>query len=373
MKRGCLFGGLLILALGIVYFQPVFFPQKAPEPRHSVTQNSADGIPTTMNFEPIPAQGYAKFIGEPVKTFAERFGEPVKTFSSGYGYTVSLYPTKGEEYVEVNSEKGKVTAIKITGKEAGDLEPFSIGMKMSELSQLTMIYPNFTLSYGKEDITLELMEEDMNYRPLIAFDNDTFAVLFFDQANSQLFAAAFVDQETLLKLAPYQIVSGKAPSFQETTDDWAKIDFEKAQNSLQLLNILRNFDQLPAYFSNPQAEDQAETLLADFLEKPEDILQDDRLDDYHNVVSKENRQPFLLSTDEWNRLLQKHEITKAQGIFELPTYDPTFQLLTYYSDPYLHPKFSREEPETASIAISKENMVVLLQEQETKVEESGSN
>ena len=87
---------------------------------------------------------------------------------------------------------------------------------MTDLTELTMIYPNFTLSQNDRSVSFELMEQDMNYRPLVAFDNGTFAVLFFDQKTSELAAVTYLDQTTLLKLSPYQLTEGELPLFQES-------------------------------------------------------------------------------------------------------------------------------------------------------------
>ncbi|MGC3051193.1 CAP-associated domain-containing protein [Enterococcus faecalis] len=43
------------------------------------------------------------------------------------------------------------------------------------------IYSIFAFNFHHEAYDVELMEEDMNYRPLDAFDNGSFAVLFFNQ------------------------------------------------------------------------------------------------------------------------------------------------------------------------------------------------
>ena len=76
--------------------------------------------------------------------------------------------------------KSVVQAIKVIGQGGTHpYAPFSIGMTMTDLTELTMIYPNFTLSQNDRSVRFELMEQDMNYRPLVAFDNGTFAVLFF--------------------------------------------------------------------------------------------------------------------------------------------------------------------------------------------------
>ena len=68
---------------------------------------------------------------------------------------------------------------------------------MQDLTKITTIYTNFTFEYHDTEVGIELMEEDMNYRPLIAFDNDTFAILFFDQTTNGLFSVVYLDKDSL--------------------------------------------------------------------------------------------------------------------------------------------------------------------------------
>lgn len=58
-RRGLLFCGLFVLALIIVYLQPVFM-QNASDSR--VTIENPIKAPTNMNYEPIAAQGLAELI-----------------------------------------------------------------------------------------------------------------------------------------------------------------------------------------------------------------------------------------------------------------------------------------------------------------------
>ncbi|MGY6462763.1 CAP-associated domain-containing protein, partial [Corynebacterium sp. UMB8791] len=70
------------------------------------------------------------------------------------------------------------------------------------------IYSNFAFNFHHEAYDVELMEEDMNYRPLVAFDNGSFAVLFFNQRTGGLMAVNYVNKETLLTEMPYQLNEG---------------------------------------------------------------------------------------------------------------------------------------------------------------------
>ncbi|MCU9778220.1 CAP-associated domain-containing protein, partial [Enterococcus faecalis] len=52
---------------------------------------------------------------------------------------------------------------------------------------------------------VEVMEEAMNVRRLVAFDNVSVAVLFFNQPTGGLMAGNYVNKEPLLTVMPYQL------------------------------------------------------------------------------------------------------------------------------------------------------------------------
>ena len=79
-RRGLLFCGLFVLALIIVYLQPVFM-QNASDSR--MTIENPIKAPTTMNYEPIAAQGLAELIGEPVSTLKKSTGFQFKRIALG--------------------------------------------------------------------------------------------------------------------------------------------------------------------------------------------------------------------------------------------------------------------------------------------------
>ena len=75
--RGILFCCLFILALVVVYLQPVFFQRVSPS--RPLFDNPVKA-PTNLNYEPIKADGLAKAIGEPLSDFEEDFGSPIRTY-----------------------------------------------------------------------------------------------------------------------------------------------------------------------------------------------------------------------------------------------------------------------------------------------------
>lgn len=370
--RGILFGCMFILALAVVYLQPVFFQHASDSSFFSENPVKA---PTTMNYETIKADGLANAIGEPVSDFEEDYGLPVRTYRTGYDFEVRVYnQLDDQQYIEINTDGESVQAIKVIGAGGSSLTPFSMGMTLTELTDLTMIYPNFSLKQNDRTISFELMEEDMNYRPLVAFDNGTFAVLFFDHVTSKLQAISYLDQTTLLKLAPYPLTEGERPLFQTSqTISPEQAGLDKETLSFVIIEKMRNVQMLETYSSNLDTQKEAAALLTEFTENISDHITSQRIHSYQKALSSEKTSNFNLTTDEWQELLADQEITATATIFEAPVYDPTFSILSWFSDPAMADRLSHEGPEKIGIAFSEENMVVLVQEQEEETEASTTN
>jgi len=209
-----------------------------------------------------------------------------------------------------------------------------MGMTLSELTELTMIYPNFSLKQNDRTVSFELMEEDMNYRPLVAFDNGTFAVLFFDHITAKLQAISYLDQSTLLKLAPYPLTEGERPLFQTSqTISAEQAALDKGTLAFVIIEKMRGIQQLDTYSANLDAQKEASTLLQEVTENSADHLTSQRIHSYQKALSSEKTSNFNLTTEEWQELLQDQDITATATIFEAPVYDPTFSILSWFSDP----------------------------------------
>lgn len=371
-RRGLLFCGLFVLALIIVYLQPVFM-QNASDSR--MTIENPIKAPTTMNYEPIVAQGLAEMIGEPVSDFEEVYGLPIQTYRSGYEFEIRVYnQLDDQQYVEINTDGESVQAIKVIGAGGSSLAPFTMGMTLTDLTELTMIYPNFTLTQNDRAISFELMEEDMNYRPLVAFDNGTFAVLFFDQETTQLQAVTYLDQTTLLKLAPYPLTEGQRPLFQVSqTIDQAQANLEKETLAFVIIDKIRQQIGLETFSQDTQTHQEAAGLLFDLTNNLSDYLTSQRIHSYQRALSSEKTSNFVLTNDEWRELLADKELEASASIFEAPVYDPTFTILSWFSNPRFAERLTYEQSEKIGIAFSEANMVVLVQEDVEGTEDSTSD
>lgn len=363
--RGTLFWVMLVLALIIVYAQPVL----------STSKSTATTMPTAIHttkttYETLPSQGIAAFVGEDIETFTQAYGQPTDILATGFDYDIySYHPAQNHGYIEVSVAKHKIQAIKLVESQQADIAPFAFGMEMSDLTRLVTISPNFDFTYQDKKVTLELGEEDMNYRPLIALDDGHFVMLFLDQTNGTLDSLMYLTKEMLLKLAPYTLTGKDLPVFTVEEDaDWEKINSTKQQAARYVFSLMTYHHDLSAYQEDPALDTAATKALTEFIANPTDYLTTQRTLDLGNALKPENHDRFLLTEDEWSSL-NNGAVKKRQGYFERPVYDPTFTLLTWYSSAYLN-VYGQPTKQSLSIAFSKANMLVLIQEMESISEES---
>ncbi len=362
-RRRFLFLGIFVLFLGLLYMQPVWFPRSNAVPS-SDNVGHKDPPATTLNYVPIKTQGMAEWIGKNLTDFQETFGVADEKVASGFSFTIERYYLAEDSYMEVNVENESITAIKFMGEDASMIQPFDFGMTMNDLAQLTMVYPNFKIDYSKNSVGIELTEDDMNYRPLLAFDNDSFAILFFDlqQGESSLYSVMYLDKATLLKLSPYQVTEGESPHFvADKTNDWQKTDYKKQQQSVQILQSLRTRDGSTPFHLLTGLQQVSEDVLKNIDSEPENILTTERLQALQRSQAGLARS-FRLTNGELKDALQEVSQEKIEGFFETPIYDPMFSILSWRSDPYLQAWFSNNKVQTLGVAYSKENVLVLMQE-----------
>lgn len=372
-KRGFLFLGLFLLFLFVLYMQPVWFPRNSTEEETS-NQTPREPPATNLSYEPIQTAGFANWIGQDLEEFEDRYGQPEESMPSGFSFTIHRYQLD-DELLEVNTEDQEIKSIKYLGEDDDEIEPFRFGMTMDELARISMIYPNFTIEYQGETVDLELEEDDMNYRPLIAFDNGTFAILFFNQTEdeSQLYAIDYLDSETLLKLAPYTVANEKPPYYEvEDDSDWEKINQFKKQEAIDLIQLLRQKNEQSTFTIDPSLQMASEKLLASFNRNKEDILTTERLQELQRI-EKGQAGTFILNDTEMDDFLKELDDPSVSGHLELPVYDSTFSVLSWSSTPLLQEQLIDAESASLAVVFSKENVLILWKEPEYQTEESESN
>lgn len=362
MKR--VFGFLSILFLVLIgyYLQPVLFPptpKKVPvEQTNQVVRHKA------LKHQTIKAEGYANYIAQPVETFEEAFGQPTKVEDSGFFFQTRDYASD-QGILEVNVEAGKVSAIKVMGKKS-EIKPFKFGMTSSQLSDQINLSADFALAYDEEPVAIELSENDMRFRPLIAFDNGTFAMLFFNGDSEKMIGAVYLDIENLLRLMPYQINSGNplANRVQESNLDWNILNKQKQTRMIEAINRYRALSKLPQLELSEGSMNDSQKLLKSFLAAPQKALNNERLEEWQTDQGAHlSNLSFELSESEFKNLAKREKISYENGLFYSPMVDPLFNLFNWISQDHLNELFDAPEAELG-VAIDQESVLVLLQEPE---------
>src|SRR5699024_8114934 len=202
--------------------------------------------PATFKQEKIPLSGIGLYIGQPIEKIQEEFGKPLRIDPTLYGYDWWVYGENEQDYFQVGvSTDGKVTNIFVLGAQL-DASPFKIGMDITEIYQLTMFYPTFSIDYQEDTYTLELSENDLNYHPLIPFENQTFAILMFDRKTNEVNAIRYLDKRSLLQLGVYEITSQTPiPAVEYQENDFKEVYKSNQQEILTILNSLRQRYEVP--------------------------------------------------------------------------------------------------------------------------------
>lgn len=362
MKRVIGFFSILFVVLIGYYLQPVLFPPAEKkivvEPKNQIVRHKA------LKHQTIKTEGYAAYISQPVETFEQQFGHPTKVEDSGFFFQTRDYAFE-DGILEVNVEAGKVSTIKIMAKK-GELAPFKFGMTSSQLSDQINLSPDFALTYDEEPVAIELSENDMRFRPLIAFDNGTFAMLFFDVTNEKMIGATFLDMENLLRLMPYQINSGNplANRVQESNLDWNVLNQQKQGRMVNVINQYRSFKKLPDLSVTDKSTEDSKKLLKSFLTAPKKVLDKDRLEEWQTDQGAHLSNLFFeLTEPELKKLASLSKIEYQEIFFYSPLVDPLFNLFVWISQEHVNEKIAESEAELG-VAIDQESMLVLLQEPE---------
>ncbi len=362
MKRVIGFFSILFLVLIGYYLQPVLFPPTPKKITHApinqVVRHKA------LKHQVVKTEGYAKYIAEPIADFEQQFGQPTKIEDSGFFFQTRDYNLDAG-VLEVNVESGKVSAIKVMAKK-NDVSPFKFGMTSSQLSDKINLSADFSLTYDEEPVAIELSENDMRFRPLVAFDNQTFAMLFFNGHSEKLIGIVYLDLENLLRLMPYQINSGNplANRVQESNLDWNVLNQQKEERTVEAINRYRVFHKLPVYSVADQTMSASKKMLKSFLTAPKKVLSNERLEEWQTDQEAHlSNLSFELSESEFKDLAKREKVTYENGLFYSPAVDPLFNLFDWISHDHFNEIFDTPEA-SLGIAINQESVLVLLQETE---------
>lgn len=346
----------LVICLLVAYFYPVVFPKNENKKEISTLQV---GNPhrTALSFEPIQATGLSKYIGASMDYMEEQFGHPNEIFDTPLGYTWAVYGTNQKNFLQVSYRHGRVNSIFSLGSK-NDTVPFHLGMDLSDISDIATIYSTFFLKYDKLDYEVELTEEDMNYRPLIAFDNGSFAILHVDREKGKLLAIRYLDVESLLELMPYQLVEGNAIDLKVTQNfDWKVFDAKNRYHFKQILSILRENERMDDYRLIDSLNTLTEDVLRSFVDDPTKYLTGEELSNWE--IHQENLSfydSFYIEQKQMSQIIKTAGKTNPNlsGVLYSPAYDVPWLVMTLYNERFFQTQFHKNQERWLGVSFYKD-------------------
>ncbi|MFD1899845.1 hypothetical protein GQR36_06705 [Enterococcus termitis] len=171
---------------------------------------------------------------------------------------------------------------------------------------------------------------------------------------------------------PYQLIEGEARPLLPK-DQLAGFDPVKSNQMVRVINMLRSDEGLPTYHVNTENQKNAQKLFELLSKQQKNIFSMERLENWQ--FSKEQlsaTEMFTLSNDEYQKLLKLGQLDKknATGMYTEPIYDPTFTVLSWFSDSLYHSRFAHEGNENIGVAFSKASVLVLIQETEKEISQT---
>lgn len=234
------------------------------EESESIQSDSFDYQKTDLKPEQLPISGLGSYIGQKVEVFTEEFGEPNRKDPTSYDEEQWIFGEDETDYIQLGVKNGVITNLFALGSDL-NVAPFKIGMSITEVFQIASFYPTYSVESQDKQVTLELTESDLNYRPLIAFDNQTFAVLMMDRSTNNITAVRYLDSASLLQLGVYDngSVASKDSAIEIDEANQQAISEANKNQVYEILNILRQRYELATLSQSDTLSELAQNIFID--------------------------------------------------------------------------------------------------------------
>ena len=365
MKRILEFGVCLFVVISFVYMKPVVSSYNQPKPKNDLIVEEVKVSHKSVPYYELNTTGMATHIGKTKVQFEKEFPNPKKTWTSFNGTEWLVYGDNVEDYYQVEIKNHVVSSIFLLGDHL-ESEPFSMGMNLVDLAEITTIFSNFNFEYGDEKYEVELTEDDMNYRPLVAFNNGTFAMLHINQGNGKLMAIRYLDKNSLLSIMPYQMnQENKVKESLETEESaWPKVNQDNRDQLITIINLLRLREEKEGYLVDSKLQLGTAKSLEILQKTPELVFTEpDRKELWEKVFDQNDEtKSFLLNNKELSLLAGETDLDekKTHGIFYYPVADVPFMITNWYGSRFFHEELTHKKDKRIGVSFEKEMVMTFL-------------
>lgn len=192
--------------------------------------------PETVEVE----EGLRGYIGEKSDVLIEAYGEPIRRDPSSYGYESWIYTDEKNHYMEFGVDNGIVSMIYAAGGSV-ILDTVQIGDSYDQINKKFNFANKVVFLDQESSYRFQLNKEDMQMRPLVQLDEDTFLQLYFDSFENKLSSVRFLTTNIVLMHRPYEIYYETPLPAQPdlTEEEWQTIQSGMEQQVFELTNVIR--------------------------------------------------------------------------------------------------------------------------------------
>lgn len=354
---------VFLIVLTFFYMKPVVLSQKSPKSVDELVINEIKPATKSTQHNELNATGMATIIGLSEKELKEKMPNPKKEWVVGVDRKWLVYGDNATNYYQVELTKGKVSSVFVLGTDV-DIAPFNVDMTLGDVSEITTIYPTFEFDYKDKKYEIELTEDDMNYRPLISFDNGTFALLHFNYDTGKLLGVRYVGESTLVDMIPYQFSEeSSTPPVELTDEEWKNFNQANTEQLLTILNIVRERINRKPYKLDTELVLESKKALVEFNKDPKLVIKkDDRFEQWQEKVESSNpSDSFLLVDEEMERLLKlgKPVDKNTHGLFVQSMGDVPFIVTNWFVNRFDQREIKDSKDEYIGVAYNKNQVLVL--------------
>ncbi|MGX6978170.1 CAP-associated domain-containing protein [Vagococcus elongatus] len=374
MKRIAHFFLVSVIFLIIAYMQPIIFPDdRAPKPLDIGSEVPDEKGQKFMQGK-VSSTGLSQYIGQKAEAFVQNFGEPIEIQEVDNTSSWWIFGEDGSDYLQLLIEDKVIQSIFVLGTGI-ECDYFNIGMTLHEMSSVTTLYSNFSFQQSGKDYVVELTEKDMSTQPLVAFDNESFAILHIDGESEKVTGIRYLNTASLLSLMPYNLQEGELPESKNNESDVSEVSQRHLERQFfSLVNLIREREGKEIFVANGQLFLDSSELLTSFLDEKETYLEKEALEELalqRNIQTY--RQPFYLTQKEIEKIAKENKISldNTYGLAYTPTRDIPYMLMQWYGK--LLPHLPLNQIEQGEIGVSFKDDFILLMLRESPSEETATS
>lgn len=334
MKRIRNFILLFLLFLIAAYAAPVL------EGRQAIKEHPKLGEPVSSTkpvekLEKTAADKWASMIGKPIDRLIQDHGEAKETVKMSDGSLNMVFGETVDDYLHAHVDKtGLIDKLFIFGQQVTS-PLFKIGMSLPDVSKRVLLSDQVNITLDNETYQVDLTGNDINTKPLIPFDNNSYAILHLDQESGQTLAISYLSAAALVADPPYQqLIDPNAITKRQVAGDKTDVEFKQRQMGEVLQLVFKRLGIAVEGFDSTLIS-QGNKLLQNLKDDPKAIFKSEaRYREWQAITENQKMSAFFALEPEELQTLFKSEgmgISADEGLLVAPVNDVNLFVMAIFS------------------------------------------